>query len=261
LHFQGQKTPDPDQPGMARRNKMENTIYVGLSSQVALQSRMDMIANNIANIDTAGFKAGNMLFSEHLVRKNSDAPMSMVSDYANYRDFTQGTMQQTGNPLDVALEGNGFLAVQSPDGSTKYTRNGSMLKNNLGQLVSSTGGAYLNNGGQPISIPPDAKEITILTDGTVTTDQGPVSQLQVVRFENPLDITPVGDSMFETSQAPIPDNTKTRVQQGMLEGSNVNSVLEMTKMIEVMRRYEGVARMLQKDAEIQSSMIQRLSRI
>ncbi len=240
---------------------MENTIYVGLSSQIALQSRMDMIANNVANIDTAGFKSGNMLFSEHIVTKNSDAHMSMVSDYANYRDFSQGTMQSTGNPLDVALEGNGFFALQSSDGSTKYTRNGSMLKNNLGQLVSSTGAPYLSSGSQPIVIPADAKEITILADGTVATDQGPVGQLQVVRFENPLGIKPVGDSMYETDQSPIPDNTKTKVQQGMLEGSNVNSVMEMTKMIEVMRRYEGVARMLQKDADMQSSMIQRLSRI
>lgn len=240
---------------------VENTTYVGLSSQLALQRRMDMIANNIANVDTTGYKAGNILFSEHIVRKNDDQPLSMVSDYGNYRDFTSGPIQQTGNTLDVALEGNGFLAVQTPDGSTKYTRNGAMHLNNLGQLVGSGGMPYLNAGGQPITIPPTAKEIIIGQDGTISTNEGTLGQMQIVRFDNPLKIKPVGNSLYESEETPIPDTKTTKVKQGMLEGSNVNAVMEMTDMIEVMRRYESVARLLQRDSEIQSTMIQRLSRI
>lgn len=239
---------------------MENAIYVGLSSQLALQHKMDMIANNIANVDTTGYKAGHVLFAEELVNRNAEMPLSMVSEKGNYRTFTGGPLTQTGNVLDVALEGNGFLAVQDSTGATKFTRNGSMQRNNLGQLVTSGGMPYLNAGGQPISIPPDAKEISIAKDGTISTEQGSVGQLQVARFENPLKIMPVGNSLYETDQDPINDNGKTIVSQGMLEGSNVNAVLEMTDMIEVMRRYESMAQLLQKDSDLQSSMIQRLSR-
>jgi flagellar basal-body rod protein FlgF len=241
-------------------NTMENTTYVGLSQQLALQRRMDMVANNIANVDTTGFKSGHILFAEHIVRKNNDAPLSMVSDYGNYRDFTGGALQSTENPLDVALEGNGFLAVQDAEGNVQYTRNGSMQKNNLGQLVNSAGLAIVSAGGQPIVIPPDAREVNISEKGVVSTDQGSIGQLKIVRFENPLLIKPVGNNLYETDQDPIIDG-KTIVKQGMLEGSNVNAVMEMTEMIEVMRRYESVARLLQKDSEIQSSMIQRLSRV
>ena len=240
---------------------MENTLYVGLSHQMALQRKMDMIANNIANVDTTGFKAGHVLFGEQVVSKNSDKPMSMVLERGNYRDLSTGPLQQTGNPLDIALNGNGFLAVQSEDGSVKFTRNGSMQKNNLGQLVTSSGMPYLTAGGQPLTIPADAHQVIIAKDGTVSTEQGSVGQLQVVRFENPLGVTPVGNSMYETNQDPIPDNTKTVVSQGMLEGSNVNTVMEMTKMIEVMRRYESAANLLKKEADLESSMIQRLSRM
>jgi flagellar basal-body rod protein FlgF len=238
-----------------------NTTYVGLSYQIALQRKMDMVANNIANIDTAGFKNGSILFAEHLVKENSDMPLSMVSDYGNYRDFGQGPMQETGNKLDVALEGNGFLAVQDSDGSIKYTRNGQMHLNNLGQLVTSSGQPFLNSGGQPIVIPAGSTEISIAANGTVSTEAGAVSQLQVSRFEDPMKILPVGNSLYETTQDPIADNTKTRVRQGMIEGSNVNAVMEMTDMIEVMRKYESVARLLQREGELQSSMIQRLSRV
>lgn len=238
-----------------------NTTYVGLSYQIALQRKMDMVANNIANIDTTGFKSGNVLFAEHIVRENSDEPLSMVSDYGNYRDYSQGPLQQTGNKLDVALEGNGFLAVQDADGSVKYTRNGQMSLNNLGQLVTNTGMPYLNAGGQPIVIPPTATSITIASNGTVSTEDGAISQLQVSRFENPLSIKPVGNSLFETDQDPIADNINTKVRQGMIEGSNVNAVMEMTDMIEVMRKYESVARLLQRESELQSTMIQRLSRV
>ncbi len=240
---------------------MENTLYVGLSHQMALQRKMDMIANNIANVDTTGFKAGHVLFGEQVVSKNSDKPLSMVLERGNYRDFNPGPIQQTGNPLDVALEGHGFLAVQDPEGNIKFTRNGSMQKNNLGQLINSSGMPYVNSSGQPIAIPSEAKEVRIAKDGTVSTEQGSVGQLQVVRFENPLDITPVGNSLYETKQDPIPDNGKTSVNQGLLEGSNVNAVLEMTDMIEVMRSYESAAQLMQKGTDLESSMIQRLSRM
>lgn len=238
---------------------MENTGYVALSYQVALERKMDQVANNIANVDTTGFKSSHMLFNEHLVRAPRQNPLSMVLDYGNYRNFEAGPMQQTGNPYDVALEGNGFLAVQG-EGGERYTRNGSMHVNQLGQLTSSTGNLYVDNGGQPIIVPPEAREFIVSEDGTVSTEQGVIGQLRVVRFQNPQEIKPVGNSLYEADQATIPDPTTT-VHQGLVEGSNVNAVMEMTSMIEVMRKYQSVARLLQNDHDMHIAMIQKFSRI
>lgn len=238
---------------------MENTGYVALSYQVALERKMDQVANNIANVDTNGFKSSHMLFNEYVVNATKQKPLSMVLDYGNYRNFEPGAFQQTGNTLDVALEGNGFLAVQTPDGQ-KYSRNGSMSVNQQGQLVTSGGLIVSDTGGKPIIIPPESRDVIISENGTVSTDQGQIGQLKVVRFDKPQQMKPVGNSLYETDQAAIPDAT-TRVKQGMIEGSNVNAVLEMTDMIEVQRKYESVARLLQSDHDLQTSMIQSFSRI
>lgn len=239
---------------------MENTNYVGLSYAVALSRKMDVIANNIANVDTAGFKSSHNQFEEYIVSNAGDnKPMSMVQEQGTYRDFAPGPLQQTGNVLDVALQGNGFMAVQTPDGE-KYTRNGSFSMDATGQLVTSFGMPVAGSGGGPIIIPAGSREISIAKDGTVSTEQGQLGRLKVVRFDNPQDLSPVGNSMFEASGEGIPDPATT-VQQGMIEGSNVNSVKEMTDMIEVLRNYQSVARMLQNTHDSEINMISKLSKI
>lgn len=239
---------------------MENTGYIGLSYQIALDRKMDIVANNIANINTTGYKSSHMQFAEELVRAKGQNPMSMVLDYGNYKDFTPGAMQQTDNPLDVAVQGNGFLAVQTADG-LRYTRNGAMQLNGTGQLVNSMGQPFASTGGQPITIPAGSKEVIVANDGTVSTEQGAIGQLKVVRFAEPQNLNPVGDNLYDTQQSEIADNLGSQVKQGMLEGSNVNAVVEMTDMIEVQRKYESVARLLQSDHEMQTSMIQSFSRL
>ena len=238
---------------------MENTGYVALSYQIALERKMDQVANNIANVDTSGFKSSHMLFNEHLVNAPKQNPLSMVMDYGNYRNYQPGPIQSTGNTYDVALEGNGFMVIQTEDGE-KYTRNGNFSTNNQGQLVTSSGELVADTGGKPIIIPAEARDVVISENGTVSTDQGQLGRLKIVRFENPQDLKPVGNSLFETSQGGTPDETTT-VRQGMIEGSNVNAVMEMTDMIEVMRKYQSMARLLQTDHDLQTSMIQSLSRI
>lgn len=238
---------------------MENTGYVALSYAVGLQRKMDIVANNIANVDTNGYKSSAMLFQEYVVDNRGQKPFSMVEDYGNYRNFTPGTVQTTGNSLDVALSGTGFLSVNSAGGE-RFTRNGAMQIDGRGQLVTSSGDVINDAGGKPIVIPPNTRNISISPDGMISADENQIGQLKIVRFQDPQRLSPVGNNLYSSTQAAIPDQTTT-VTQGALEGSNVNSITEMTNMIEVMRKYESVARLLQTEHESQTSMIQRLSKI
>jgi flagellar basal-body rod protein FlgF len=239
---------------------MQNTSYVALSYATGLERKMDMVANNIANVNTTGFKSTHMLFNEYVVNASKQQPLSMVEDVGNYKDFTPGNLQQTGNPLDVALEGNGFLSVTTANGE-KYTRAGSMHLDQKGQLMTSGGDAVNDESGKPIVIPPNSGNVTITNDGTISTDkEGTVGKLKVVSFANPQKMKPIGNNNYETAETGTPD-PKTKVQQGAVEGSNVNSVMEMTDMIEISRRYEAVAQILQNQNDSEISMIQRLSKI
>lgn len=237
---------------------MENTGYVALSYAVGLERKMDLVANNIANADTSGYRSSHMIFREHVIENAKQKPFSMVEDVGNYRNFTPGPLQQTGNPLDVALEGNGFLAVGTPQGE-RYTRAGSMRMNNLGQLITPSGDRVLDRSGQPITVPAGSGDLSISRDGTIETNTGIIGRLRVVRFPDPQQLTPVGNNLYDSTQGGIIDDA-TIVTQGAIEGSNVNAVMEMTNMIEVMRKYQSVARLLQTEHDSQLSMIQKLGR-
>jgi flagellar basal-body rod protein FlgF len=238
---------------------MENTGYVALSYATGLERKMDIISNNIANIDTNGFKSDHMMFHEYVVNSQKQPPLSMVEDYGNYRNLNPGPIQHTGNPLDVALNGNGFLAVSTPNGE-KYTRNGAMSVNSQGQLINSNGDLMADTGGSAITIPQDAGNISISDNGTITTNLGQAGRLKIARFSQPQQMTPIGNNLFETKESAVEDDTTT-VHQGALEGSNVNAVMEMTNMIDVMRKYESVAQILQNEHTSQMSMIDRLAKI
>jgi flagellar basal-body rod protein FlgF len=239
---------------------MQNTSYVALSYAAGLERKMDMVANNIANVNTTGFKSTHMLFNEYVVNERKQKPVSMVEDVGNYKDFTPGTLQQTGNPLDVALEGHGFLSVTTANGE-KYTRAGAMHLDEKGQLLSSGGDAVNDESGKPIVIPPGAGNITITSEGSISTDKaGTIGKLKVVSFANPQKMKPIGNNNYETDETGTAD-PKTTVLQGAVEGSNVNSVMEMSDMIEISRRYESVAQILQNQNDSEISMIQRLSKI
>jgi len=238
---------------------MQNTGYVALSYLTGLERKMDIVANNIANVNTTGYKSDHMLFNEYVVEASKQKPVSMVEDVGNYKNFQAGPITQTGNPLDVALEGNGFMSITTANGE-KYTRNGALHLDEKGQLVSSGGDLVNDTGGKPVILPADAGEVTITPDGSIATKQGIIAKLKIVTFENPQSLAPAGNNTYETSQTGTPD-AKTRVIQGAIEGSNVNAVLEMSDMIEVSRRYEAVARILQNEHDSQTSMIQRIGKI
>ena len=238
---------------------MENTIYIGLSRLSALQSNMDMIANNIANINTTGYKAGKMVFAEYLDKpKTMNETMSMVEDYGNFRVKDNGPIKSTGNPLDVALEGNGYFGVQGPGGKTFYTRAGNFALDAEGTLVTQQGYKVMDAGGSTITIFGGSGDVLIDAQGNIATREGVVGSLMVQEFPNIEMLTPVGNTLY-SSKDPGTPSEKTRVIQGSIEGSNTQGVLEMTDMIDVSRNYQAVSRILQNEHDRIRSTIRSLT--
>jgi flagellar basal-body rod protein FlgF len=250
---------------------MQNSLLIGLSRQVALQRELDVVSNNIANINTSGFKADGMVFEEFLSPVARSAAtqnrISFVQDRATWHDLSQGPVEQTGNPLDLALQGKGFLTVQTPRGD-RYTRSGSMQINATGQLVTSSGTPVLGENG-PIVIQPTDRDISISADGTVSVKEGAQSststlrgKLRIVSFDQPEKLEKNGDGTFAAKDDnPARPDLQTRLIQGSLEKSNVRGVVEMTRMIEVTRNYTQVASMLQQQSDMRQSAIQKLAEI
>src|SRR5437588_2106170 len=169
---------------------MENASLVGLSRQIALQRELDVVANNIANLNTTGFKADNVVFHEFLMPgaqanqfAGNDRRVSFVQDRATWLDLSQGPVEHTGNPLDVAISGNAFLAVQTPRGE-RYTRNGALQINAAGELVTSEGHRVLGDGG-PVVFQPQDRDVTVARDGTIAVPGGNRGKLRLVNFANP----------------------------------------------------------------------------
>lgn len=239
---------------------MENSIYLGLSRQLVLRSNMEIVANNIANMNTSGFRAQNMLVDEYVEKQKGDFdPLSFAYDYGQYKTTSPGAMQQTGNQLNVALNGPGFIGVQMANGQTGYTRDGNFQKSADGILLTSAGLQVMGQGGA-ITIPAEATEIIIDEKGMVSDQNGPFAQLNIVEFENLQDMKPQGNNLY-TTDAPVREPTKTTAWQGFLEGSNVVPVVEITKMIEILRDFQGTQKILETENDRLRSAIQKLSQV
>jgi flagellar basal-body rod protein FlgF len=219
---------------------MENSTYIALSGQSAREHQMEVLSNNIANLSTPGFKGEKMMFQEYLTKPTDGSdPSSYVVSQGNARDMSQGPLTHTGNPLDVALNGNGFMTVTTPTGN-QYTRNGHMQIDNQGELVTTSGFVVQGDGGSPIVIPSGTASITIGKDGTVATDKQTIGKIAVVNFDNPQAMLESQGGLFTTTQASIPA-TGTTVEQGTIEESNIQPVVEMTKLMDAAHQI-GVAK-------------------
>ena len=240
---------------------MENALYISMSRQAVLESQMSMVANNIANIASPGYRAQDLLFREYIADPKGQGPAySMVYDQGQFTSTTPGVTQTTGAPLDVALQGPGFFAVATPQGE-RYTRAGNFTLNAQNQLILPTGETVSSGGGSPITLPPGATGISIDERGTVSTSDGVVGQISIVEFTNTDALVREGNGLYSAPNgaAPAPA-TNTRAMQGMLEASNVQSVLEVTKMIGILRDYQSLQRMIQNEHDLQRTAIQRLTR-
>lgn len=254
---------------------VENTSLIGLSRQIALQRELDVVANNIANLDTTGYKADGTVFHEFLMPtarartfQSPDQRLSYVHDRATFHNFSSGPIRQTGNPLDVSIDGDAFLVVQTQRGE-RYTRNGALQINAAGELVTTTGDRVLGDGG-PIQFQPNDNSISINPDGTITVREGSSAasdsargKLRLVRFEQAQGLIKDGTNMFRTANgiAPQPADINTRVIQGTIEQSNVRPVVEMARMIELTRTYTQVAAMLQQVSDQRRAAIEKLAEV
>jgi flagellar basal-body rod protein FlgF len=252
---------------------MENTLLIGLSRQTVLERQLDVVANNVANVNTAGFKADHTLFEEYLSPgahednfKAGDRRLSYVQDRGTFRDFSQGATDQTKNPLDVAIDGGGFLVVQTAGGE-RYTRDGGLQMNGQGQLVTAGGDPVLGTAG-PIVFQPTDHDINIAADGTVTVQEGTSrtdsqrGQLRLVSFTEAQKLLKEGSNLYAAGEgAAAQPDLKSTVHQGFIEKSNVSGVAEMSRMIEVTRAYTQIATMLQQESDLHKSAIEKLSEV
>ncbi|CAA7624132.1 putative flagellar protein [Magnetospirillum sp. LM-5] len=238
---------------------MENTSYIALSRQNALWRQLDVIANNMANANTPGFKAEQMMFREFLVdTKSSDratgTKLAYVQDSGTLRDTREGPLTKTDNPLDIAIHGDGYFQIETESGM-RYSRNGHFRLDEAGMLVNSQGFAVMDKSDRPVIFAPNETKISIAPDGTVSTENGIVATLKVVRFENEQELRKAGDSLFETGQTPTAIE-RPSIVQGMMEESNVQPVVEITRMTEVLRQYQAVQNMIEKEHERQMKAIE-----
>ena len=250
---------------------MENALLIGLSRQMTLERQMDVVANNVANVNTNGFKADRSLFEEYLGSgahednfARSDRRLSFVQDRATFHDFAPGNTEQTRNPLDVAIDGTGFLVVQTPAGE-RYTRDGGLQINNQGQLVNASGYQVLGTSG-PIVFQPTDKQINIASDGNVTVLEGTGridsvrGKLRMVSFADAQKLLKEGSNLYSAGQGGAAQtDLKSTVRQGFIEKSNVNSVTEMSRMIEITRTYTQISALLQQQSDLHKSAIEKLA--
>lgn len=246
---------------------MENSIYLGLSKQLALRANMDIIANNIANLNTSGYRGQNLMFEEYLYDQKSrnvepraaGDELSFAYNRGQYHTTAAGSLKFTGNPLDVAMEGPGMMGVIGADGEVGYTRAGQMQIAADGTLTNPSGMPVAGQGGGPIVIPDNSTEIIIDDSGIISNQDGQIGQLMMVEFENPQAMEAVGDNMYRGLEEPA-EAQNSRIKQGMLEGSNVNGVVEMTRMIETLRTFQSVQNVIQSENERLRSAVQKLTR-
>jgi flagellar basal-body rod protein FlgF len=241
------------------------TGLVLLSSQMALSNSIDIIANNIANSSTTGFKRQGIQFETFVSKHTSPTAQNtnFVYDRATFRDSTPGTISQTGNPLDLAIQGTGYFQIQTPQG-VQYTRDGAFRTDNQGQIVTSTGLPVLSDAGQPLVLPDDALDVTISGDGFLTaqvgtgTSRAQLGKIGVVQFGNDAAVTPALNGLLTTTQTPTPV-TGNAIVQGAIEDSNVKPVTEITDMIRIQRAYEQASNMISQENSSLSDAIDKLS--
>jgi flagellar basal-body rod protein FlgF len=239
--------------------RMKNVAYIALSRQMAIEQQLNVVANNLANLNTAAFKGERVLFEEYLMRAASQ-PMSYVHSYETLRDTREGQFQATGGQFDVAIAGDGYLAVKTPAG-TRYTRNGHLQLDEQGRLITSAGHAVLSSDGQEITLDAAGAAPTIAGDGTISTPDGNVlGKLNLVKFKDQQAMAHEAEGLYRTAQAPEPA-TQARLKQGVIESANVQPIVELTTMIELLRNYQAAQRLIDTDHDRVRKAIERLARV
>lgn len=236
---------------------MDAAGYATLNRQSGLMREMAVVANNIANASTTGFRREGVVFSEFVAAMDSDPSLSMAHASGRHVDLSQATVSQTGGNLDFAIQGPGFFLIETPEGE-RLTRAGSFLPSAEGELVTPNGNRLLDAGGAPVFLPPDAKAVTLARDGTLSANGQPVAQIGLWHPADPMALRHQSGTLFAADGLePVEDGV---ILQGMLEDSNVEPVSEITRMIQVQRAYELGQKFLDAEDERVRGVIQTLGR-
>ncbi|MEQ5869151.1 flagellar hook-basal body complex protein [Sagittula sp. NFXS13] len=215
---------------------METAGYTALARQSGLLREMQVIANNIANANTTGFRQEGVIFSEYITSGDDVNSISMAQGRIHNTSFIQGELEPTGGMYDLAVEGDGFFLVGTPNGE-RLTRAGAFSPSAEGTLVNSDGYPVLDAGGAPIFVPPGGVQLAVSQDGTISSEGRPIGQVGVVQPIDSLSMVREGSQLFN-AEAGFEPVENPRVMQGFTEASNVDPILQMARMVEVQRAYE-----------------------
>jgi flagellar basal-body rod protein FlgF len=240
---------------------MDNTAYIALSRQMALWKQMNIVSNNMANMNTAGYKQDNALFTSY-INQSPEAtgigamPMFFTQDYADFQNFAEGAFKDTGNTFDLAIKGDGFFCVETKDGE-KYTRKGQFTLNEDGALATTDGDLVMSENNTPFFFAPGETDITISENGDVMTENGLIGRLKIAKFADNQKLLKIAGVLFENTEGNAVNfgSDNVRIAQGMVESSNVNSITEMTNLVKIQRSYEYVQQMIDEEHDRLSNTI------
>ncbi len=242
---------------------MELPTYVALSRLAAQQRALDVTASNLANANTPGFKASRVLFTDWLSSQTGteapvgDRKVAYTQDRATYREQQPGALQNTSNPLDLAIAGEGYFTVDTPRGP-RLTRAGHFTQQANGTIGDMEGNALLSSSGSPLRIAPTDTEITVTPDGTISTESGEIGRVGVVMPADPNRVTPEGsrDLRADMPTAPV---AQAKIVQGAVEDSNVQSIVETTRMMSDLRSFQFTTQFVQAEADRMQSAIDKIT--
>jgi flagellar basal-body rod protein FlgF len=241
---------------------MDNAIYVGLSRLIILEREMDITANNLANVDTVGFKFESMISNDDEVTMPTlgqpPTAVNFVAGVGVARDFTEGSLVQTGSPLDVAIEGRGFFQINTPAGP-RYTRDGRFRVDASGAIVDQDGDQV--DGGGAIVLDPKKGPVAISATGDVSQSGQNVGKITILNFESLSALSKDGNNLLRNDSNLTPTAATASMRQGFLEQSNVDPVRQITRLIEVNRAYDAMSNMLSATDDLSTSAVQRLGAV
>lgn len=242
---------------------MENPTYIALSRLMSQQRAMDVVANNIANADTPGYKSQHVQFSDWMLHTQGAVPtggedaLDFTQDRATWRDDTPGALTHTGEPMDLALGGAGFFQVQTSNG-IRLTRAGRFAVQSDGTVGDSAGNPLLDDGGHPIRVGATDRQINVSSNGTIASENGPIGKVGIVTAADANRLVPEGSHLLRADTATTPLG-QPQIVQGALESSNVQPITEMTRMMQMEREFQFMTQFVQSEGDRQQSAIDTLT--
>lgn len=228
---------------------MDNGIYIALSRQTGLFRKMDIVANNIANVNTTGFQAEEIMFDDYLVDDGNRRKMAFTQDIASYRNTETGPLKVTGNALDLAINGKGYFMIETAEG-VRYSKAGNFTLDGNGVLVNSEGFPVLDEAGERIEFAPEDRNVSIGENGVLSVDGEERGVIGMAEFENEQNMTQQFGTLLKTDQAPLPPDN-SRIVQGALEQSNSEPVLQMVEMLKTSRAVGGTSKYIEVMYDLQ----------